>query len=164
MDQVKEAREKDVRLMTEHGMFEFVPEFGVSCVAGRIGEAGVRSKRVVKEFNTYKRDDVIQNTLSWSVARLLASNVQVYRWLGQLGGLLPRHHPRTDPREIGKGVSAWCGRVGHPVRCFQSRVVVTSLLTLSTCILGLCVRGCIERFGLAGKCELGIGSGLLRWS
>ena len=75
MDQVKEAREKDVRLITEHGMFEFVPEFEVSCVAGRIGEAGVRSKRVVKEFNTYKRDDVIQNTLAWSVVHLLVSKV-----------------------------------------------------------------------------------------
>ena len=64
MDQVKEAREKDMRLVTEHGMFEIVPESDVSCVAGRLREAGVRSRRVVKEFNTNKRDDVIQNTLS----------------------------------------------------------------------------------------------------
>ena len=61
--------------MTEHGIFEFVPESEASCVAGRIGEAGVRSKRVVKEFNTYKRDDVIQNTLAWLVVRLLVSKV-----------------------------------------------------------------------------------------
>ena len=64
MDQVKEAREKDMRLVTEHGMFEIVPESDESCVAGRLREASVRSRRVVKEFNTNKRDDVIQNTLS----------------------------------------------------------------------------------------------------
>ena len=64
MDQVKEAREKDIRLVTEHGMFEIVPESDESCLAGRLREAGVRTRRVVKEFNAYERDDVIQNTLS----------------------------------------------------------------------------------------------------
>ena len=36
MDQVKEAREGDIRLLTEHSMFEIVPESEVSCVAGRL--------------------------------------------------------------------------------------------------------------------------------
>ena len=72
IDQVKEAREQGVRLMTEHGMFEIVPESEVSCVDVRLREPGVKSRQEGVGV-TYKRDDVIQNTPPLSVARLLVS-------------------------------------------------------------------------------------------
>ena len=78
---------------------------GQSCVAGRPRKNGVRSRLVAKGLNTYKRDDVIPNTLPLSVARLLvrkSATRQVHRCLGLLGGILPRHPPRTDPREVRK--------------------------------------------------------------
>ena len=79
---------------------------GQSCVAGRdLGKGGVRSRLVAKGLNTYKRDDVIPNTLPLSVARLLvckSATRQVHRCLGLVGGILPRHPPRTDPREVRK--------------------------------------------------------------
>ena len=79
---------------------------GQSCVAGRdLGKNGVTSGLVAKGLNTYKRDHVIPNTLPLSVARLLvrkAATPQVQRCLGLLGGILPCHPPRNDPREVGK--------------------------------------------------------------
>ena len=60
-------------------MFEYIEE---SKVTGNIvkagwlddyGKSGVRSRLVAKEYNNFKRDDVVQNTPPLSVARLLAS-------------------------------------------------------------------------------------------
>ena len=74
MHQVKEAREKEIRLMTENGTFEIVPESTVIAAwLGDFGKSGARSRLVANEFNTFKRDHVVPNTPYLSVARLLVS-------------------------------------------------------------------------------------------
>ena len=61
INQVKEVRERNIRLTTEHCKFEIVAESevqGNTARAARLddfGKSGGRSRLMAKEFNTYKR-------------------------------------------------------------------------------------------------------------
>merc|ERR1712194_82469 len=76
---VREAREREIKLMTDHGMFEYIEEYKVKgkiVKAGWLddhGKSGIRSRLVAKEYNTFKREDVVQNTPPLSIVRLFVS-------------------------------------------------------------------------------------------
>eukprot|EP00974_Lingulodinium_polyedra_P073026 7067801-Lingulodinium_polyedra.AAC.1 len=75
LDQVCLAREREIGLVSDHGMYDIVESSKANGKRVRAkwlddwGKEGIRSRLVAMELNWVKRDDVQQNTPPLVVAR-----------------------------------------------------------------------------------------------